>query len=37
MKVSHIVVLAIALVLGLILGVKAPGMVSKYTGGLIAA
>jgi hypothetical protein len=37
MNWSHGIVLALALIAGLILGVKAPAMVTKYSGGLIAA
>lgn len=37
MQASHVVVLLIALIIGLVLGVKQPAMVSKFTGGLIAA
>lgn len=36
MKLSHIVILLIALLAGLIIGVKNPAAVAKFSGGLIA-
>lgn len=37
MNVSHIIVLALALVAGLIIGVKQPALVSSLSGGLVKA
>lgn len=37
MNWSHALILVAALVAGLLIGVKAPATVTKYTGGLIAA
>lgn len=37
MKVSHIIVLLVALAAGLIIGAKKPGLVSTLTGGMVAA
>jgi hypothetical protein len=34
-RVSHVVILLIALAAGLIIGVKNPSAVAKYSGGLI--
>lgn len=36
MKVSHIVVLAVALFCGLVIGAKKPGLVSTVTFGLVS-
>ncbi len=35
MKMSHLVILMVALVAGLVIGVKSPAIVTKYSGGLI--
>jgi len=36
MKVSHIIVLLVALAAGLIIGAKQPGIVSTLTGGMVS-
>lgn len=36
-KLSHVVVLLLALAAGLIIGVKQPALVSKFTGGLVSS
>ena len=36
-KISHVVVLVIALIAGLVIGAKKPGLVSSLSGGMISA